>query len=237
MRPPSGLRGTEYARRYHRDRTMTPPPLSAVVATTQPWPDVPAVLQCLAPQVRALGAEIIVADGHGHGLPDDHGVPNVRVVRRPGASVYQLRALAFAETRADIIAVTEDHCVIAADWCEQVLRAHRAHPRAAAIGGVVYNGATDSLWDWANFLISNGTYLPPLATGERADISGQANLSYKRWALPANTLPHGYDEPGHKRALQAAGHPLVSTDRMVAAHAQSLGRLGSCLLHYHHARA
>jgi hypothetical protein len=180
---------------------------------------------------------MVVADGHGRALPEDHGFPNLRVVRRPGASVYQLRPLAFAETRADIIALTEDHCVVAADWCEQVLRAHRTYPRAAAIGGVVHNGASDNLWHWANFLISNGPLLPPVPVGERADISGQANVSYKRWALPSHVPPHGYEETGHKRALRAAGHTLVTDDRVVAAHAQSLGRLGSCLIHYHNARA
>ena len=195
------------------------------------------VLESLAPQVRALGAEVIVGDGHGRGVPDDHGFPDLRVVRRPGASVFQLRALAFDETRADIIAVTEDHCRVAADWCEQVLRAHRAYPDAAAIGGVVHNGADGNLWDWASFLISNGTLLPPLPAGARADISGQANLSYKRWALPSHVPPHGYDEPAHKRALRAAGHTLVTDDRMVAAHVQSLGRLGSCVIHYHNGRA
>jgi hypothetical protein len=217
--------------------TPLPPPLSVVVATTQPWPELRAVLESLAPQAEALGAEIIVADGHGRGLPDEHGFGHIRVVRRPGASVYQLRALAFAESRADVVAVTEDHCVVAADWCEQVLRAHRAYPRAAAIGGIVYNGASDSLWDWANFLISNGPLLPPLPVGERDDIAGQANLSYKRWALPSSVPPHGYEEPEHKRALRAAGHTLVTDDRMVTFHVQSLGRLGSCLVHYHNARA
>lgn len=149
--------------------TSSPPPLSVVVATTQPWPELRMLLESLAPQVRALGAEVIVADGHGRGVPDDHGFPNLRVVRRPGASVYQLRA-------------------------------HRTYPRAAAIGGVVHNGADDNLWDWASFLISNGTLLPPLPPGDRPDISGQANLSYKRWALPSNV----------RRATARASSPAPS---------------------------
>ena len=118
-----------------------------------------------------------------------------------------------------------------------MLRAHRTYPRAAAIGGVVHNGASDNLWDWASFLISNGPLLPPVPTGERPHIAGSANLSYKRWALPSKVPPHGYDDWEHKRTLRAAGHTLVTDDRVVTAHVQSLGRLGSCAIHYHNGRA
>lgn len=43
------------AKPYHRVLNMTssPPPLSVVVATTQPWPELRMLLESLAPQVRA----------------------------------------------------------------------------------------------------------------------------------------------------------------------------------------
>jgi hypothetical protein len=136
------------------------------------------------------------------------------------------------EARAEIIAVTEDHCRVAPDWCEQILAAHRDHPRAAAIGGVVDNGAKNSLWDWASVIFAHGVFLPPLQNGERPDISGQANISYKRSALPATFPPHGLEEGELKRALRERGHSIVSDDRMVVSHDLSLSALDTCLMFY-----
>ena len=127
------------------------PHLSVVIATSQPWPEMRGVLDSVYVQTRALGAELIVVDGHGQGLCEDHGYAGVRWLRRPGNTVFQLRAIGLAEARGEVVAVTEDHCRVAPDWCEQVLRAHRENPHAAVIGGVVDNGAVDSLWDRASF--------------------------------------------------------------------------------------
>jgi hypothetical protein len=46
------------------------PELSIVIATTQPWPELRMVLNSVYDQAQAIGAEILVADGHGHGRPD-----------------------------------------------------------------------------------------------------------------------------------------------------------------------
>jgi hypothetical protein len=47
------------------------PPLSIVVATTKPWPEVRACLDSLMDQATTVSAEILVADGDGRGLPDE----------------------------------------------------------------------------------------------------------------------------------------------------------------------
>jgi hypothetical protein len=212
------------------------PELSVVVASAQPWPELRTALDSVYSQARAIGAELIAVDGDGHGLPEDHPYAGLRLIRRPGATVWQARAIGFAEARGEIVAMTEDHCRVAPDWCEQVLRAHRENPRVAAIGGVVDNGATASLWDWANFLVSNGGFLPPIPNGERPDICGQANISYKRWALPDRMPPHGFEQAEWKAKLRAAGFPLVNDDRLVVSHVQALGALGGCMIHYHDGR-
>jgi len=212
------------------------PHLSVVIATSQPWPEMRGVLDSVYVQTRALGAELIVVDGHGQGLCEDHGYAGVRWLRRPGNTVFQLRAIGLAEARGEVVAVTEDHCRVAPDWCEQVLRAHRENPHAAVIGCVVDNGAVDSLWDRASFFISGGAFLPPIANGERPTIAGQANISYKRWALPENLPPHGIVESDYTRDLRGSGRILISDDRLVVVHVLPLGALGNCLIHYHDGR-
>jgi len=110
-----------------------------------------------------VGAEIIVADGHGKGLPDDvtDRYPEVIWLKQPGGSVFYLRGLAMARARGEIVAVTEDHCEVTPGWCERTIRAHKEYPAAAAIGGAVENGATERLIDWAHFFLVFAPFTPP----------------------------------------------------------------------------
>jgi len=49
----------------------------------------------------------------------------------------------------DIVALTEDHCVVAADWCTAIVRAHEEHPQALGVSGAIENGSTGSVVDRA----------------------------------------------------------------------------------------
>lgn len=212
---------------------QVPPTLSIVVTTTRPWPEARIALDSLWEQARAHDAEIIVASSDA---PPPAVLFGVRWLHRPGATVFALRAEAVRAARGDIVAVTEDHCRAAPDWCDAVLRAHREEPEAAVIGGALENGAAESLVDWANFLVGNGAFLAPLERGPRHHVTGQANVSYKRWALadyPADAL----DEGAFRRRLADAGHALVCDDRMRVAHVQSLGLRGTCAIHFHDGRS
>ncbi len=44
-------------------------PLSVVIATTKAWPEIEPCLESLHWQALAMGAEVLVGDGHGQGLP------------------------------------------------------------------------------------------------------------------------------------------------------------------------
>ena len=212
------------------------PPLSVVIGSTQPWPEIRGCLDSLYAQACEVGAEIIVADGTGRCLPDgDLLYPRVRRLKAVGQTVYQLRALAMAESSSEIVAALEDHCRVAPDWCAQVLRAHREFPGAAVIGGAVENGATDRLLDWAMFLITNGSFLLPIPIGERDNVSSTC-ISYKRRVLPSEYPAIGMVEAHYKETLRARGEKFFNDDAIVVEHVQSLGFVGSCLIHYHDGR-
>jgi hypothetical protein len=136
----------------------------------------------------------------------------------------------------EIIAVTEDHCRVSPDWCARVLAAHREYPDAGVIGGAVENGATDSLMDWASFFYANGEAMPPLERGKCKRIT-QLNLSYKRRAISGTVRPAGQMEWMMNEDLRQQGETLVADDRIVVSHVQSIGFLGTCLLHFHGSRA
>jgi hypothetical protein len=219
------------------DASATRPPLSVVVANTQAWPEIEPCLAALLPQIRRLGAELIVADGGDPGLPmGDEASSEFRCLPLAGASPYQLRAAGMAAARGEIVAVTEDHCRVRPDWCERVLEAHRRWPQAAVIGGAVENGATGRLIDWATFFVANGAWLLPIPTGPCDSVSGQANISYKRRAVPDRYPSVGVVEADLQRELRARAEMVVADDGMVVDHVQSLGARGTLAVNFHNGR-
>ncbi|MGZ8201744.1 MAG: glycosyltransferase [Burkholderiales bacterium] len=211
-------------------------PLTVIVATTQPWPELRMCLDSLCGQTE--NAEVIVVDGHGQGLPDDilRIYPWVTRLSMPGASVLQMRASAMCAAKREIVAVTEDHCRVASDWCRQIIEAHRRYPDAAAIGGAVENGADRRIVDWASFFIVNGAAMPPLRAGAHRKIAGQATVSYKKRVIPREAPPLGRMEWMLNHDLRRAGEALFSDDRVRVDHVQSFTFHEACAIHYHDSR-
>lgn len=213
------------------------PRLSIVLATTDAWPDLAACLDVLEPQARACDAELIIGDGDGAGLPDDYASNPERILwlRRPGASVFTLRAEAVTRARGEIIAVTEDHCVVAPDWCARILQAHEEHPDTLGVAGAIENGSPDSIVDWANYLQTFGAFAPPVNPRQRERAPLLANLSLKRGALPEGTLQPGALELDVVPRVFAGGG-FTTDDRIVVSHVQSHGVVGTLLAHFHNGR-
>lgn len=209
--------------------------LSVVIGTTQPWPETRAVLDSVYESAQAIGAEIVLAVRDEAGRPPRDAYPAVQVVAGPGESVFELRMRAIAESSGEIVAVTEDHCLVAPDWCRRVLDAHAEFPEADVIGGAVANGAC-SPSDWASFLISNGAFLPPLETRERPIVTGHANVSFKRralWGWGAG----GLDDGRYRTELRGCGGQLLTDGRIEVSHVQSMPPLAMCIYQFHGGRA
>ncbi len=214
-------------------------PLSVVIATTKAWPEIEPCLESLHRQAQAVGAEVVVGDGHGQGLPPDAAerYPEVTWIKWPGGSVFFLRELAMTQANGAVVAVTEDHCTVMPGWCERILTAHRDHPDAAAIGGVVENGATTRLIDWANFLIVFGPFTAPIENGRQPAISLQANISYKRRVIPRAMSQLGIMEFLFNRNLRDQGEILIADDQLIVSHNQTWGFWGTLAAHFHNGRS
>jgi hypothetical protein len=217
---------------------MTPFKLAVVVATTEPWPTVRECLDKMCLQARAVGAEIILADGGGSAVTEEYlrRNENVRWLKLPGMSVFGLRAQAFAATEADIIAMTEDHCLVNPDWCERILEAHNQHPDALAIGGAVVNGSPRLRIDRASFFLTFAPFLPPLASTRITRSPPPGNVSYKRSAIPDEVLKPGWIELVINPRLAAAG-AVVMENKIRVSHVQSHGFWGTCAAHFHNGRS
>jgi hypothetical protein len=210
--------------------------LSVIVTCTQPWPEVRGCLERLAPQVRAGEAELIVADGSACGL-DANAAEPVRWLRYPGRGPHELRLLGLMEARGDVVAITEDHCDVAPDWCEQVLDAHARHPEAVAIAGPVTNGAAGRLMDRASFFLVHGRNVPENA-GRPGDWFPPAgsNVSYKREQIMCSVQRPGDLELVVTPQLWAQGL-LGFDEKVVVAHSQSLGIAEHLRNHFHSGRS
>lgn len=219
--------------------THIPPRLSVVVATAQPWPEARICLDSLHQQAAGDGVEVILADGTGSAMSEEavQKYPEVKWLRAPGASIFQLRALAVSRTLGDVVAITEDHCRVAPDWCERILDAHRRHPDAAVISGVVRNAAAARIVDWASFFLVNGASMPEVNGGHRNKVSLQANISYKRRVIPQEIPRLDRMEWMFNQELHSRGEKLLSDPRILVDQVESVTFRQACSLHFHDSRA
>ncbi len=192
----------------------------------------------MLPQLAGIDAEILLADSSETGLPEPvpEQLKTVRWIKAPGASVFHLRAIGTSAAAGEIIAWTEDHCRPAADWCEKILAAHRAHPEFAAIGGAMENGSTSTTVDWANFLTTFAPFIAPIDFTKTDRVPPPANISFKRRAIPPGEIGPGEIEFVIKPRLQQQ-KSIGIDDRIVVSHIQSRGFFKCAAAHFHNGRS
>ncbi len=159
------------------------PRLSVVIPSVNGMADLTGCLDALAVDARRTPLEVLVVDRVGAALRQEVRVryPWVRVLdAAPGTTIPQLRALAFAEAGAPVVAVIEDHVQVPAGWADQMLAAHAQGEEV--VGGAIVNAATDRLVDWAAFLCEYSQLLAPLPSGPVPSIAGN-NTTYRRALL------------------------------------------------------
>lgn len=210
--------------------------LSIVVATSQGWQHSRPFLAHIFEHACGTRAEVVVADGSGLPPPDCHEMPgDVTWLALPGLAVFDLRLHAMRRARGAVVAVTEDHCRLAADWSTRMLEAHRRHPRAAAVKGRIINGSRDTAHDEAAFLMNQVPHMTPFHPGDAAH-PGVACVSYKAAALRGLLAPADAVAP---ELLPAGGFPpdvVVMEPSVVAEHSQAVGFRGVSALQFHNAR-
>src|SRR5260370_39774943 len=90
------------------DAVNVNPRLSVIVATTRCWPTADVCLRELAPQTRAMGAELILRHGHGSRL-DAALFPHVVRLGRPSADRLTPHADPCAVPHGDVTTTSDDH--------------------------------------------------------------------------------------------------------------------------------
>jgi len=202
-------------------------------------------LTALLPQVAGNRFELVVPfDPHVSEIDEiRRDFPQVRFVsagdgrleRRAGSpgtrhELYDRRTAAgFLAAHGAIIASLEDYQVPAADWCQQIVTAHRLLPHAV-IGGCVEHGGRGPV-SWAAYFLDYSRYQPPLPEGP-VEFLTDVNLSYKRPALFSvrPVWEERYNEVNVHWALLAAGHTLWRRPQIVARIDRGRQRLGPLIV-------
>lgn len=159
------------------------PRLSVVIASWNGWLHLEACLASLEHQVTEGQPEIIVATNwEGE---DDHWrrgrFPHVHWLRFPtSCTVPELRGHGMQQAQGDIVALTEDQCVLDKQWCAELLQVHQLPYEV--IGGCVDCVHGSSMVDWAVYFYEYSQYMPPQAARVVAALPGN-NVSYKRTVL------------------------------------------------------
>jgi glycosyltransferase involved in cell wall biosynthesis len=195
---------------------MTKPVLSVVIASCVGDPFISRCLRSLEGQ-RGERVEFIIVDRAGGKVADmlAQDFPWAKLIRRPeGRSVPDLRRDGLEVSKADYVAIIEEHCVAAENWIELALRCIDKSP--AAVGGVVDDSEYDRLMDWAVYFTEYNAYMPPVERGTTYDICA-ANCIYRRDLL-LKFLPEqgsGYWEAVVNRSIMEAGHNLQAEPDLI----------------------
>lgn len=215
------------------------PSLSITVSTISGWPAIGWWLAQLETAAARVGGEILVVDGSRAPAPPSGALaPTTSWHRHPGLSIFQLRRIGFQVARRPIVLVTEDPVIVPPDWCERYLATFAASPEAMAIGGSVENGATETLADWAAFLVSQTAVVAPIESGPVSRLSGAVNVAYRADALEDVDDHGGLGAADwlHQRDLHERGGLLIADDAIRVAHDQSCSLAEFTALHYHSGR-
>jgi hypothetical protein len=144
----------------------------------------------------------------------------------------ELRARAVAAATGEIVALLEDHCVPAADWCTAILGAHRGP--YAGVGGAVDKGFPvgsqhDTALNWALYLTDYSRYMNPQPEGPAHGLT-DTNSSYKRAALAdiAELWSEEFHENVVNDRLRRDGHALWFAPDVIV-HEQRTMTLGDTL--------
>ena len=171
-------------------------PLQTATSTVQPSVAVAIVcicssshlercLEALRGQLGVPAFEVVVCHD-----PDIAGLdaiatryPRVRIFANAGVrSPFELASAALRAVEADVVLLTEDHCVPDRKWVRNMLDARA--PDRAAIGGRVEVHAGASALDWAFYFVDFFPYAAPVRAGPSTNLSA-CNIAYDRERLDA----------------------------------------------------
>ncbi len=217
------------------------PKLSIVIAAHNPGPVIADCLAALETQDGKHTAEIIVADSSSDGTGDliRERFPNVCLLHyAEPANLPQLRGVAIAAARGEVIAILDPYCIVQDRWLTELLVLQTRRPELVVGGAVELDCANDqNLVRWATYFCEYAAFMPPLREGPSRELTGN-NIAYRRRALEnGNALARlGFWKAFVNWRLQATGHQLWSAPSLIVKLRKPIPFLEFLRSRYHHGR-
>ena len=220
---------------------MNDPNVTVVLASHNTAAVIGECLSAIKGQANGESVEIIVADSSSDHTAElvKSGFPGVRLLHfSEPLTVPQLRGAGIAEARGEIIAIIDPYCIVDDHWLARLRKAHAERPELV-IGGVVeLEGAGgQGLVRWATFLSEYDAFVPPVAAGPTAELTGN-NLAYKRAAFGdlEGLARTGFWKTFFNRDLRHNGHQLWTDPLLVVRLRKPIPFLEFLGSRYHHGR-
>jgi glycosyltransferase involved in cell wall biosynthesis len=208
--------------------------LSVVIASVNGMPYLGRCLDALAE--RAPEAEVVVADWTDEATRAQvrERWPSVKLLSfDEQKTIPELRAAGVFAATGPVVALIEDHCLVAPGWAGLLEAAHADGHDVA--GGPIRNVVTERIRDWAAFFCEYSAVMEPMPHGPVAGLPGM-NVSYGPKALAAidDLLREGRWETWLHPRLQERGFELWCEPAAVVEHDKDfdLGEFLSQRYHY-----
>lgn len=214
--------------------------LSIVIAAWNGVEMLRACLSSLKNQINSNDIEAVVVSNFGDEAFHENApeFPFARYFVLPAeTTVPELRARGITEAKGEIVALSEDLCIFNADWCGEILEAHKNLPYSV-IGGAVESVESQGALDWAVYFYDYGKYMLP-NRAQTLDALSEINISYKREILERNEkdFASGFWEVFFNESLKRDGHELFLQPSAVVLHRKSYEFAGVASQFYHQGRS
>lgn len=201
-------------------KSNTTPVVSVVIASIVGPPFIDDCLASVFAQKNAPNFEVVVVDCRGadNVARLSRRFPQARFIQlRKRETVPELRRIGVEQSRGEIIAVIEEHCLAADHWLATLSAAFS--PGYLVVGGPVDFRDDGRLRDWITYFIEYNSYLPPWPDGDTFNV-GSANAAYRKQTLQSNLglLTEGYWEATLHPSLLTKGAKFRSVPDMIAYH-------------------
>lgn len=200
--------------------------ISVVIPCVNGLPFIQECLWSIYKQDNHDIAEVIVADSSNDTAREwiKKSFPDVILLQQKGRlSIPELKAKGIRKAKGEILVMLEDHCVVAENWYEEIIKAHDS--KYIAIGGAVENGFTDTTLDWATFFCEYGSFIQPVPRGSVNELPGN-NVSYKReefLKIAGTAVDDGLWEGFIHAELRRKGNTLYSSPDITVIHKKRFG--------------
>lgn len=196
---------------------------AVVVASFRPGPVIDRCLAAILAQKGIEDFEVIVVDSSADGTAErlQREFPTIDVIALAQQTPQSIaRNIGIARTQARFIAITDQDCIVPADWVACLLARHQ-EGEYAAVGGAVSNGTPESVIGTASYLIEFNEFLPT-GTPRLVTMIPHCNVCFRREVFtktgPFRAVPPGAEDRVFNFLLCCQGYQMLFDPTIVVDH-------------------